>query len=293
MRRVLALTVLLATTSISLSAGFAKQQAATATAPAVATLATSPDQQFANGEVTLRYRDIGAGDPIVFIHGYAATLETMIGVANALPADHRKVALDVRGFGRSTKFGDASKFGQEMVDDVVKLMDHLKLQRAHLVGHSMGALIAANVAARYPARVSSASLVAGPFWGEPDITTESTRWTTELEGGKGLVNFMLWIMPSTSPQMATSMSAGMLKANDLPSLTAAMKALPKLSITSLPKDGNKVVLIAGTADPLFPLSTAFAKQTPGSKMVEIAGANHISVITAPEAVKTMTDQLRR
>jgi pimeloyl-ACP methyl ester carboxylesterase len=64
-------------------------------------------------------------------------------------------------FGRSSKFGDADKFGQKMVDDVVQLMDHLNIQRAHLVGHSMGALIAANVASRYPNRVSTAALVAG------------------------------------------------------------------------------------------------------------------------------------
>ena len=268
----------------------AAQQAATA--PAVATLATAPDQQFTAGDLTLRYRDIGTGDPIVFIHGYTATLESMLGIANALPPEHRKIALDVRGFGRSTKFGEATQFGQKMVDDVIALMDHLKIQRAHLVGHSMGALISANVASRYPARVSSASLVAGPFWGEPDITTESTRWTTDLQKGNGLVNFMLWLLPGTNPQMATTMNAGILKANDLPSLTASMQALPKLSITSL-KDGSKVLLVAGTVDPLFPLSTAFAQKTPGAKMLEIQGANHISVITHADAVKAMTAQLRK
>jgi pimeloyl-ACP methyl ester carboxylesterase len=268
----------------------AAQQAATA--PTIATLAAAPDQQFTAGDVTLRYRDVGAGDPIVFVHGYAANLDTLFGVANALPAEHRKVALDVRGFGRSTKSGDPAQFGQKMVDDVIALMDHLKIQRAHLVGHSMGALIAANVAARYPSRVATSSLVAGPFWGEAEFTTEAARWTSDLRNGNGLVNFLLWISPGINQQMAATMNAGMLKANDLPSLTASMEALPKLSITSL-KDGNKVLLIAGTVDPLFPLSTAFAQKTPGSKMLEVQGANHISVITHAEAVKAMTALLRQ
>jgi pimeloyl-ACP methyl ester carboxylesterase len=266
------------------------QQAPTATA--TASLAAAPDQQFTSGEATIRYRDIGSGAPIVFIHGYAGNLETLIGTANALPAANRKVALDVRGFGKSSKFGDAAKFGQRMVDDVVQLMDHLKIPRAHLVGHSMGALIAANVAARYPDRVSSAALVAGPFWGEPEITTETRRWTSELEGGRGLVSFLLWISPGMSPQMAASLNAGMLKSNDLPSLTEVMRSLPALSITSLPTDGNKVLLVAGTSDPLFPLSTAFAKRTSGAKMLEIQGGDHISVITNADAVKAMTAQLR-
>ena len=265
------------------------QQAAVATA--TPSLATAPDQQFTSGDVTIRYRDLGTGDPIVFIHGYTASLESMIAVANALPAEHRKVALDVRGFGKSTKFGDASKFGQLMVDDVIHLMDSLKIQRAHLVGHSMGALIAANVVARYPDRVSTAALVAGPFWDEQQIAVESKRWTTDLENGAGLTNFALWLLPGITPQAAAMTNAGMLKANDLPSLTESMRALPRLKITGLPKNGDKALLIAGTVDPLFPTSTSFAKLSPGSKIIEVQGANHVNVITNPEAVKAMTAQL--
>ena len=263
-----------------------------ATATATASLATAADQQFTADGITLRYRDIGSGDPIVFIHGYTAALESLIGVANALPGDYRKVALDIRGFGRSTKFSEPSRFGQGMVDDVIRLMDHLNIQRAHLVGHSMGALIAANVVAKFPARVSTAALVAGPFWGEPDITTETKRWTTDLENGNGLLNFIQWLFPGMDPKAAAATNAGMMKANDLGSLTASMRSLPQLAITGLPKDGARVILVAGTADPLFPLSTAFAKQTPGAKMVEIAGATHITVIMAPETVKAITAQLQ-
>ena len=65
------------------------QQAATA-APAAATLANVADQEFTADSVTLRYRDVGSGDPIIFIHGYTATLESMVGVANALPPNYRK-----------------------------------------------------------------------------------------------------------------------------------------------------------------------------------------------------------
>lgn len=215
----------------------------------------------------------------------------MIGVANALPSTYRKVALDVRGFGRSTKFADPSRFGQNMVDDVVRLMDHLKIQRAHLVGHSMGALIAANVAARYPTRVTSAALVAGAFWVEPQITTESRRWTADLESGAGLLNFIQWLLPGLNAQMAAATNAGMLKANDLPSLTATMRALPQLAIAGLAKDGNKAVVIAGTGEPLFPTSIAFAKESTGSRMVEVAGANHVAVVTNAQAVAAITEQL--
>ena len=70
-----------------------------------------------------------------------------------------------------------------------------------------------------------------------------------------------------------------------------MRALPQLAIAGLAKDGNKAVVIAGTGDPLFPTSIAFAKQSPGSRMIEVAGANHIAVITNPQAVAAITEQL--
>jgi pimeloyl-ACP methyl ester carboxylesterase len=204
------------------------------------------------------------------------------------------IALDVRGFGRSSKFAEASRFGQLMVDDVVRLMDHLKIARAHLIGHSMGALIAANVAARYPDRVSTATLVAGPFYADHEtFTQETSRWTTDLEGGKGLTNFMLWLFPAFKPEMAAGVNAQVMKTNDLPSLIAVMRSLPKLTIAGVPKNGDKVLLVAGTGDPLFPLSPAFAKQSPGARIVEISGADHVNVITNAQAVTAIREQLAR
>lgn len=257
-------------------------------------LLTAADQELTAADVTLRYRDAGAGDALILIHGYSAALESMGGIAGALPPQYRTVALDVRGFGRSSKFAEASRFGQLMVDDVVRLMDHLKIARAHVLGHSMGALIAANVAARYPDRVSSAVLVAGPFYAdEATFTHETSRWVTDLENGAGLKNFMLWLFPAFKPQMADMVNAQVLKANDLPSLIAVMRSLPKLTIAGLPKNGDQVLLVAGTGDPLFPLSPAFVKQSPGARIVEVAGADHVNVIVNPAAVTAIREQLQR
>ncbi len=175
------------------------------------------------GGVTLRYRELGTGDSVLLIHGYGAALESQTGLANTLASTNRVVALDVRGFGQSSKFAEPERFGQLMVDDVVRLMDHLKIARAHLVGHSMGALIAANVARRYPARVSSATLIAGPFY--PDkatFTKEAAPWVADLESGKGLANFIQWLFPKMPPAMAAGVGGQAVKENDLPSLIATM-----------------------------------------------------------------------
>lgn len=275
-----------------LRASILPQQGGSQTA-AAPSLLTAPDQQFAADGITLRYREVGTGDPLVLIHGYSASLESMAGIAGALP-QYRTIALDVRGFGGSTKFADPARFGQLMVDDVARLMDHLKIARAHLIGHSMGALIAANVAARYPDRVSSAALVAGPFYAdESTFNRETSRWTADLESGKGLANFMLWLFPAFKPEMAAGFNAQVMKANDLGSLIAVMRSLPKLAIAGLPKNGDKVLLVAGTGDPLFPLSPAFFKQSRGARMVEIDGADHMNVITNVTSVAAIREQLRR
>jgi pimeloyl-ACP methyl ester carboxylesterase len=285
---VLSLTVSCALTlGVPLSISNTVIAAGAAGQPAAGAFTTANDQMFSADGVSLRYREIGTGDPVVLIHGYSAALESQTGIANALASTNRVVALDVRGFGRSSKFGAPERFGQLIVDDVVRLMDHLKIARAHLVGHSMGALIAANVTARYPARVASATLIAGPFY--PDKATfakEAAPWVADLENGKGLVDFMRWLFPKMEPKMAAGMSGQAVKLNDLPSLIAVMRTLPELAISRLPAT-VPVVVAVGTGDPLHPLSVQFAKASPGANLLEIEGADHVSIAASPDVMRAM------
>jgi pimeloyl-ACP methyl ester carboxylesterase len=263
-------------------------EAGAATQPSAGAFTTATDQMFNADGVTLRYREVGTGDPVVLIHGYTAALESQIGIADALASTNRVVALDVRGFGKSSKFGEPQRFGQLIVDDVVRLMDHLKISRAHLVGHSMGALIAANVAARFPTRVASATLIAGPFYPDkPTFTKEAAPWVADLENGKGLVNFMQWLFPKMAPKMAVGMSGQAVKLNDLPSLIAVMRTLPELAIAGLPASTTPVVVAVGTGDPLHPLSVQFAKSSPGAQLLEIAGADHVAIAASPDVMRAM------
>ncbi len=262
--------------------------ASVAAQPAAGAFATATDQMFSADGVALRYREIGTGDPVVLIHGYTTALESQTGLANALATTNRVVALDVRGFGKSSKFAEPERFGQLMVDDVVRLLDHLRITRAHLVGHSMGALIAANVAARYPKRVASATLIAGPFYRDtPTFTTESERWLADLESGKGLVNFVQWLFPKMEPAMAAGLNGQAMKSNDLPSLIAVMRTLPELAIAGLPASAAPVVVAVGTGDPLHPLSVDFAKSSPGAKLLEIEGADHVAIAASPDVMRAM------
>ena len=99
----------------------------------------------------IRYIDQGSGEPVVLVHGLLGNIEASWGdagiVAN-LSKDHRVIALDNRGHGKSEKPHDVKKYGKEMVEDAVRLLDHLKIQKAHVVGYSMGAMLTAKLMVR-------------------------------------------------------------------------------------------------------------------------------------------------
>jgi pimeloyl-ACP methyl ester carboxylesterase len=116
---------------------------------------------FRNGEVEIAYLDEGAGAPIVLVHGFASTKETnwvLPGWVTTLTrAGRRAIALDNRGHGASSKLYDPSAYhSATMAEDVRALLDHLTIERADVMGYSMGARITAFLAVKHPARMRSA-----------------------------------------------------------------------------------------------------------------------------------------
>jgi len=265
-------------------------------APAPARLAAAPDRFFTADGVRFRYREVGRGDPIILLHGYTARLEYMGDLADSLARDNRVIVLDQRGFGESSKLSDPARFGRKMGDDVVALLDELDIRRAHLVGHSMGALIAANVAARYPDRAAGVGLIAGPFY--PDSAAFaglSGAWVTALERGEGFKSFLMWILPGMPDSAAVGMSAQMLAANDMGSLLAAMRAMGGLVVRreSAGRIRAPAVVAVGTGDPLHPQSQALAAWWPSAQLVVLPGVDHLAIVVRPEVIGAIRALVRR
>jgi pimeloyl-ACP methyl ester carboxylesterase len=118
---------------------------------------------FRHGSIEIAYLDQGSGDPVVLIHGFGSTKEVNWvnpGWVDTLTnAGYRVVALDNRGHGASTKLYRPEDYDRaDMAEDVRALMDHLGIARADVMGYSMGARIATNLAVAHQDRMRSAIL---------------------------------------------------------------------------------------------------------------------------------------
>lgn len=118
-------------------------------------------QTFDARGVKIHYLTEGRGEPVVLIHGLHASAEInwgLPGVIADLARDHQVIALDLPGHGRSDKPEREDAYGLRVVEDVVLLLDHLKVKKAHVVGYSLGGMVAVKLMAQYPDRVASATL---------------------------------------------------------------------------------------------------------------------------------------
>jgi pimeloyl-ACP methyl ester carboxylesterase len=120
-------------------------------------------QRFQHDGVDIAFLDEGEGPPAVLVHGFASTAQVNWvhpgWVTTLTKAGRRVIALDNRGHGASSKIYDPAGYHSAlMADDVRALLDHLRIERADVMGYSMGARITAFFALAHPARLRRAVL---------------------------------------------------------------------------------------------------------------------------------------
>ena len=118
---------------------------------------------FHNGAVEIAYLDEGEGEPIVLVHGFASSKNVNwvypTWVSELKKAGRRVIALDNRGHGDSGKLYDAAQYEVAiMAGDVIALMDHLGIERADVMGYSLGSRMTAELAREQPQRLRSVIL---------------------------------------------------------------------------------------------------------------------------------------
>jgi pimeloyl-ACP methyl ester carboxylesterase len=245
---------------------------------------------FAYDGVEIAYLDEGRGEPIVLVHGFASNIEAnwiAPGWVDALRgAGRRVVALDNRGHGRSTKFYDPADYVlPKMAGDVAALMDHLKIDRADVLGYSMGARITGEVASSYPERARSAIL------GGIGVRL--------IGGGSNAEIIAKGLEALSRADVRDTMALGFRvfaeqTKSDLKALAACMRT-PARTISREAAAAIRVpVLIAtGTADDIAGSGRELAKIIPGSEVLDIPGRDHMRSVGDPAFKRGVLDFLVR
>ena len=116
---------------------------------------------FDSAGVKIHYTVTGQGDPVILIHGLSSSAAMnwdLPGITAELARHYQVIAPDCRGHGLSGKPTGEDQYGVEMVNDVIRLMDHLHIAKARVVGYSLGGMIVMKLVVHHPDRVSSAVL---------------------------------------------------------------------------------------------------------------------------------------
>jgi len=248
--------------------------------------APAQDRFFDSGGVRIRYVDHGAGAPVVLVHGFTGSIERSWIDTDVLPdlaRDYRVIAFDLRGHGKSDKPHDPMAY-EDLAVDVIRLMDHLKLQQAHMVGYSLGGIILAKLLTTHPARFTSAVLGGAAYrrsQGEDaDRATEAAA--REIEAGlyRALV---VSTAPTDEPppdeDAIRRRSREISRESDLLAHAALMRARRALLVTDAEIAAVRVPALAvvGSADPAAPRVKAMPKRWPGLEVEVVDGAAHPTV----------------
>ena len=118
-----------------------------------------PGQFMRIGSLKIRYFDSGTGNPLVFIHGFGASIYSWRKNLDALSKHNRVCAPDLPGFGYSDKPLDADYSIDAYADFIIQFMDKLQVKEPVLVGHSLGGGIALLTSLKYPSRVKALILL--------------------------------------------------------------------------------------------------------------------------------------
>jgi pimeloyl-ACP methyl ester carboxylesterase len=303
-RRSLAVLLLLAAAAFGWAAWYDRS----APAPGAWLSAAGLEPRFETvGGRRLRFVRAGSGPAIVLVHGFGSSIYTWKDVIAPFAARHGVVALDLPGFGESDRPADLS------IDDlpraVTGLMDRLGLERATLVGNSMGGATAALVAATSPERVDALVLIdAAGFNLEPEAQPASVRLATswaapalELLPGKRLVvehslrqvfhDDRLVTEERVAEYLAPALRPGTFAG--LRSLGASLDAQPDVVTRALPGVRAPTLVIWGDDDRWIPPAHAdrFAAAIPGARAVRVASCGHVPEEEQPAEVARLVLEL--
>lgn len=252
---------------------------------------------FDSNGIIIHYTDEGQGTPVILLHGFAVNADLnwrLPGIIRNLKQDFRVISLDLRGHGLSSKPHEVSQYGLEMVGDVVRLMDHLQLKKAHIVGYSLGGMITLKFASLYPERVISIALL-GVGWERPDNSAflkALPQIEKSLSEGKGIKPLSSHLGDDRpKPGFLHTWSVKILTRyfNDNLALLGVVKGLGEITLTEeeLKNLSMPILLIVGNRDPMKQGALELAKLVNHARLIVLEGADHITLARRKETVAAL------
>jgi pimeloyl-ACP methyl ester carboxylesterase len=257
----------------------------------VANIGRAEEGYFNSNGVKIHYVVEGKGEPVVLVHGFtvnAHLLWGMSGIIKALAKDYRVIALDVRGHGKSDKPTDTKQYGVEMVEDVVRLLDHLHIKKAHVVGYSMGAFITGKLLATHPDRLLSATLGGGGVIPEGiKLPPFVDKLADSLDKGEGIGPLLVALTPPGQPKpskMELQLVNRTLIGNRSKALAAVVRSWKTLAVNKEKLKANKVPVLAmvGSDDPFKEAITLIKDDLANLQVVVIKGGDHMNTFLKPQ-----------
>lgn len=266
-------------------------------------LRAAEDKFFDSGGVRIRYIDEGEGEPVLLLHGFAASLHLQwgaVGILKALSDDYRVIAFDHRGHGRSGKPHDVDCYGHEMVEDNLRLLDHLDIPKAHIVGYSMGAFITDKLLVEHPERFITATLAGGGWAKADDERADFIKdLVASLEQGNGIGPLLKRLTPEgysqPGPLQLRLANKAFSLVNDQTALACVMRGMKQFAVTADQLKANRVPTLAviGELDPLKVTVDELAAVMPNVELSVIEGAGHMQAFRRPEFVRDLKGFLAR
>lgn len=220
--------------------------------------------------IRIAFSSEGSGNPVVLLHGLHSSTELnwrKPGIIKMLSQHYQAICLDLPGHGDSDKPESKDAYGLQMVHDVAKVLDHLKIRKAHIVGYSLGGLVALKFAAVHSDMTLSVTLC-GMGWMKSGGLLQ--RFWSNMAGRES----------SRTPE-------------------ACVKGIAELALseTELKAIAQPVTVIIGSDDPVKRLYVKPLQATrPDWPVVEISGGGHLTTIKMTEfhtaLVKSLSEKSR-
>lgn len=245
---------------------------------------------FDSDGVEIAFIDEGGGDPVLLIHGFASNVavnwintgwvETLAG------AGYRAVAFDNRGHGASEKLYERESYGAPlMAEDARRLLDHLQISRAAVMGYSMGARIAAFLALKHPERVRS--LV---FAGLGINMVRGMAGTGPIANALEAPSIGDVINPTARTFRAFAEQTG----SDLKALAACIRsARDKIGAEDVARIACPVLVAVGSLDVIGGAAEPLAALIPGARAFTIEGRDHMKAVGDRAYKNAVLEHLRQ